>query len=448
MRWSYGRPTLIGLGLLGSLLIGEQLAAQQDFELSVRPREMATGTRTNSAGRHLLDWVLDTPPWDEQEIPTLYVPPQCVGARRCPLVVATGRFQYRYVEQWTFELADKYGVLVLSMLWNGWEKEENPPRVVAMLNAALTRTLREFAVDPDRIAFLAGESGPLFLARSNVQVFSRIMSLQPVVDADLVLPPVKSPGAKGYYFIQGTYGSHGSIAASFTVADTLLREGHTVLYGIALKPHAHRRITYETAFKWFQETWADPKASPSPFFSGAAPMPLLTPEAIAKLDTFWLEFRANAPDSLWKIPDSLPIPSGLEGKAWANGMTPFGLQGFIRQVLLPVGQLQAAFEIVDIPALAAAYPDVAAALEVAGLTAQEAAAYRAAFLSAWSTFLGNASKEFYGSRRNTVQISPRTVADSASVLGKNVAVVASLSVQGGDGPTLPNDGLSSMTFRP
>jgi hypothetical protein len=77
------------------------------------------------------------------------------------------------------------------------------------------------------------------------------------------------------------------------------------------------------------------------------------------MTTFWTRFK--------QLPDAI--------KTTAR-------RGLIREVLFPFGQVQSSTLMVDMAALAAKYPAVAAALRAAQLTPQEQEAYRVALLGA------------------------------------------------------------------
>lgn len=97
-----------------SVLIAARAAAQISpaaspplpGRLTVRPHAMATGTRTAQAGDLVLDSLREF---------RVYVPEQCVGTRRCPLVVSLLDEQET---SWSLvnlqrSLADKYGMIHL-----------------------------------------------------------------------------------------------------------------------------------------------------------------------------------------------------------------------------------------------------------------------------------------------------------------------------------------------
>ena len=95
----------VSLGIAAAFLAASSAAAQTPAiagRLTVRPQTMATGTRNAAAG-----WqALDSAPAGSRP-PLIYVPPQCVGERRCPLVLHLhDRFGVP-------KHADRYGIIGL-----------------------------------------------------------------------------------------------------------------------------------------------------------------------------------------------------------------------------------------------------------------------------------------------------------------------------------------------
>src|SRR5260221_199204 len=105
------RGSVVAIGVLGALLGGERCLAQdsagsgaqgwedylqrewrqdeqtQKWRLSVRPHAMATGTRTERAGLQTVDGKpLAAPPQGFTAKAWVYVPQQCAGTQRCPLL--------------------------------------------------------------------------------------------------------------------------------------------------------------------------------------------------------------------------------------------------------------------------------------------------------------------------------------------------------------------------
>lgn len=87
---------------------------------------------------------------------------QCVGARRCPLVVSLG-YQHS-PHKWHRDQADAFGMIV-----------SEPQLSVAGIDSALKLILKKFAVDPHRIAVVsAGGQRLLQVGGHNQDVFNRI----------------------------------------------------------------------------------------------------------------------------------------------------------------------------------------------------------------------------------------------------------------------------------
>src|SRR5580704_9049179 len=107
----HARGSLFCLGIVGAFIAEGRCVAQTPADptprLSVRPHEMATGTQNAQAGEQRLDSLNDY---------LVYVPKQCVGKKRVPLVVLLpgGGEDSRTVmdERWGRQLADKYGMIL------------------------------------------------------------------------------------------------------------------------------------------------------------------------------------------------------------------------------------------------------------------------------------------------------------------------------------------------
>jgi hypothetical protein len=91
----------------------------------------------------------------------------------------------------------------------------------------------------------------------------------------------------------------------------------------------------------------------------ADPLPLLTVDVLTKMTAFWARFMQE--------PDSIRTTAR---------------RAYLRDVAVPLGEEQVSAAMVDMAALAAQYPSVAWALQVAGLTAQQHDTYRIALVSA------------------------------------------------------------------
>ena len=338
-RRIHSRPTC--LGLVGVLLLAGGAIQAQELRLTVRPREMAQGTQNPAAGEYPLD-----------SVPTarVSIPPQCVGARRCPLFVfLPGAAQTSEILMaWLRPVADKYGLVLLALSEDHYDTGD--------VDAALKETLRRFAIEPDKIAIVgrcaSGATGMTY-GTSNVDVFSRVAVVSGGVPTDGLDPQNKTVE----FFLVAGYGESGG---NFRAAQELRRAGHPVKVGIRLRGHEHQIEDYDFLGRWFQESWAmpNPAARPAPSVV-AEPLPLLTTQVISQMTAFWTSFLKE-PDSIRKV----------------------ARRAHLREVVVPVGEERPTVVMTDMPALAARYPSVAAALKQAGLTAEQHEAYRVALISA------------------------------------------------------------------
>ncbi len=319
--------------------------------LSVRPHEMATGTRTDRAGEHTLDSL---------ENYLVYVPQQCVGTRRCPLVVflhgaASHAGNVMKIQR---PVADKYGMIVFapsspSMAWTAAEELTNRKNV----DAGLKQILQKFAIDPNKIALIGrcngGPSSSIW-GGDNLDIFSRILPIS------AGYPPtagVDAPNTTAEFFLDAGYlESEGN----FQAARELRQAGHRVKHVVGFRGHMDQAEDYDFVGRWLQESWATPNPAARTAPSVVAnPLPLLTTDVVTQMTTFWNSFQQE--------PDSIRTTA-----RWAH----------LREVIVPIGEERPSTVMVDMPALAAKYPTVAAALKAAGLTAQQHEAYRVALLSA------------------------------------------------------------------
>ncbi len=346
-------------------LVAQETA--REFTMTVRPHEMATATRTEQAGEFTLSSYEDY---------LVNVPPQCVGAKRCPLLVfIPGAGQVAsFGMKWQRIMSDKHGIIVLVL--NGAERQR-----VAKIDSAMTEVLGKYAIDPDKIAILgrcAGGPPSIVLGGDNLNVFSRIL---PISGGYPPTGGVNAPNKKTEFFLDaGLWESGGN----FKAAQELREAGHTVKLVIAMREHGENVDDYDYVGRWLQESWAhpDPATRPAPRVI-PGPVPVLTTDIVTKMTDFWSRFMEE-PDSIFMA----------------------GRRAHQREVIVPVGQEQPSVAMMDMPALAAKYPSIAAALKAAGLTAEQHDAYRVAILSALLT-------------KNIGEVAG--VVDDASPLAKNLA---------------------------
>ncbi len=347
--------------------------------LSVRPREMAVGVETAAAGLQSLDSLPGV--W-------VYVPPRCVGPRRCPLLV------YLHPE-WAFPLqfpgAAKYGLIILRV-----DERE--------LDRAVQQVLRRFAIDPDKIA-IAGFSrlglGAFEVGYPNPGVFSRVAVLSAPFDPTAVATATSTgqPRHPTAEFFTSSGIAEGGFDKAFLYARALQQLGHPVKLALGLRDHFHYPEDYELLARWLHESWTMPLAARAP--PVATSLPLLTPQALARWTTFWTRFIAK--------PESIRTTAR---------------QAHLKEIIIPIGQMRPSVVVMDLPALAAKYPAVAADLRAAGLTAEQAEAYRLALLAGQVVARTRWRAELLGQSADTVLAAAFGDIEPSSVTARNAAFIA------------------------
>ena len=106
---------------------------------------------------------------------------------------------------------------------------------------------------------------------------------------------------------------------------------------------------------WLAASWTAPQAASRDFVASTI---VLTTEVVAKMTAFWNRFRQ--------------VPESIRTTARQAHQQPF---------FIAVGPDRVSLTMVAMPALAAQYPSVVAALKAAGLTAEQPDAYRLALIS-------------------------------------------------------------------
>jgi phospholipase/carboxylesterase len=380
--------------------------------LSVRPHEMATGTRTARAGEQRLDSLDDY---------LVYVPKQCVGTRRVPLVVQLpggGETSQSIMDhRWGRELADRYGMILLvpnAVTDAGyWDVITGlPGRVlsgqteytftadssiqvltfqdsdVRNIDAALKQVLRTFAIDPDRIAVAGASNGgsyALFVGRNNLDVFSRIGAME-------ALNPFYGTGpqnSKTQFFVSGGIGIEDDfdmVEQTLRLTHELRHEGHPVETVLLLHGDVDYKPDYEYLWSWLAKSWGLSGPEAPPYASTVADSdPLLTVAALTHMTAFWTRFMQE--------PDSIQTTGRLARQ---------------ERITMAIGSQPVSVIKANMAALAATYPAVAADLKASGLTPQQEEAYRAALLRVWFT-----------QQARTM----RGPIAATSVLGKNMAFI-------------------------
>ncbi len=373
-----GCGRLAYLGLTGSLLAGRSAIAQEPppASLTVRPHAMATGTQTARAGEQPLEG------FDEYLV---YVPASCVGTRRCPLVVFLHEVSStpKQAVESQRPFADQYGMILLAPqaekrmegveakrdYFAGGDRDE-----AKQIDAAMKQVLGTYAIDGDKVA-LVGDKGMIFapayalsLGCVSVDAFSRVASMSVWLPSEALSFPCldqrQLSNTKAQYYLTGGLSEFDFAWASLQIARQLRHQGATVQHVLALRGYQIGTEDYARMWQWLQESWAAPRTAPraAPRAGAADSLPVLTPEALAQLTAFWTRFQQE--------PDSIRTTARQTHQV---------------QRLVPIGEELVPVWSVDMPALAAKYPSVAAALQAAGLTAQQHDAYRLALISASAT---------------------------------------------------------------
>jgi poly(3-hydroxybutyrate) depolymerase len=409
-----------GIAFAGALLMAHESVAQHP-RLTVRPVEMATGTRTAQAGERQLSQFNNA---------LLYVPAQCVGTKRCPLVLLLhgGGEDARHVMDRQHQFADQYGMLILApnavtpgrwdfiaetpegrafdrvtrdfqagritmsqMMSSLRQRPTHTDSVAAVrtdtdvknIDAALKLVLREYAVDPAKIAVTGmsdGGSYAIYLGRNNQDVFSRIVPESPGVASNAGAGP-EIPATQ-FLCVTGMVESGTFFRYPFVVASNAQRQGHVAELVTIFRSHEGRTEDEALIWRWIHQSWITPGV---PLFAATdtARDVLLTPEALTAMTTFWQRFMRE--------PDSIRTT---------------GRKAHQKQVRVRIGGQHVLLPMMDMPAMAAGYPSVASDLQQAGLTAAQEDAYRVALASASMT-----------QRLHAADVS------ASSALAKNIAVL-------------------------
>jgi len=336
------RASVIVLGLVSAVLMTERGSAQNSelYRLTVRPREMATGTRTQAPGfQHLKDSLTDV----------IYVPQQCVGTRRCPLLTLLNMDN-----EWFYNAADRYGIILQQHSREGNSGE--------LLDAALKQILRDYAIDPNKLAILgrcAGVRSALNRATKNLDVFSRILLI--AGPAPVFIDSLSPPNKTTEFFVeQGIRENNMAVEHD----STLRQAGYPVKFVFALNTHDHQLEAYDFIGRWLHESWATPKAADRPAPAVVAEVPLTT-DALARMTQFWTKFH------------DLVNRGSLRDNLFTNSR-----RDHLREMAVPAGKRRLSVQMVDMTAMAARYPDIASYLQESGLTPEEHDTYRVALVSA------------------------------------------------------------------
>ncbi len=361
------RSVRLGLGLAAALVANERCMAQVMGPAHViHPGEAVMATQTPAAGRFRLD-MIDGVARDAYGV---YVPPRCVGATRCPLLVfVASPFQARHdLLGLHRQGADEYGIIVFvaaadhgDSLGAYSDRGGQGPQLKEF-NLALQHVFRNFAIDPDKIAILGrcASGGPAIIwGSNNPEMFSRIV-LNSTISAlpNWPLVPWKNKAAE-FLLINGLR-EDGFTSMQEEWAEIFQRDGHRTKLALGFRTHDHQWEDYYFVLRWLHESWteADPAKRPAPRVA-ADPPPVLTVEVVKQMTAFWTRFMQE--------PDSIRTAAR---------------RAHLQEVLVPVGPEPRSILMMDVAALAARYPSVTAGLHHAGLTAQQHDAYRVALASA------------------------------------------------------------------
>jgi predicted esterase len=337
------------------------------YRLTVRPHQLATNppAERELPGLHQLSGIQDY---------FIYVPRRCAGddgstgAVRCPLVV----FLYpEHALPWQLVEAERYGMLVLA---GGADHRET-------VDSALMLVLSRYSVDPDKIA-LVGFSRlglrALELGYHNLDVFSRICVLSAPTGGFEFGPPEGPHNPAAQFFVshgiqEGVFGR--GMQSQFRTVRGLRRAGYSVTQALGFRFHQHYPEDYTLLWHWLHESWTLPAPSAQAIGPKHFPLPMptlvgvprvlpevpVTSDVLRKMTVLWAQFLRE--------PDSVRYAAR---------------EMHLRTFVVPIGRERATVIMVDVAALATHYPRIAAALRAAGLTAEQAVAYRAALLAARS----------------------------------------------------------------
>jgi hypothetical protein len=213
------------------------------------------------------------------------------------------------------------------------------------------------------------------------------------------VPSVRASNHPNEYFIAGGLLEN---VADFWGIQKVRDQGYPVTYTLQFRGHSHAPEEYDFMGHWLLETWDTPNsARPAPASFGDTAV--LTEAVMTKLTTFWHRFQQE--------PDSI--------KTTAR-------RAHIREVRLSAGTYKVSTLMVDMPALAAQYPSVAADLTAAGLTPKEHEVYRIALASARAYRNGlNTYESVHGTGTTTADSVQHFLGlDRTSPLVRNAAFLA------------------------
>ena len=267
---------------------------QQFLRLPLNLHALATGTQTTQAGAQPLDSLhwgrgrMTSLTGESQEYNNgdslqgayVYVPPQCVGMRRAPLVILlhgagmTGVSMLNWGDGIVRHLADSLGVIILApsaMEGQGgmWTNPGTPQDSddVRRLGVAIRYVLRHYAIDPARIALAGVSNGglmALMLGLANGDVFPWLVGFSPALDAPSLYGLTVGPrrGTPRVFIAYGKLaaGEDGGDYDNRPLVRLLKRSGYAVT---SVRDTAAHPMTQERAsagFHWLMHVWRAPRA--------------------------------------------------------------------------------------------------------------------------------------------------------------------------------------------
>jgi hypothetical protein len=273
-------------------------------------------------------------------------------------------------------VADKYGMIVLA------------PANANYMDTALKQVLHNFAIDPDKIAVVGISNGggyALGHGSDNPDIFSRVGGMSPSSGLSSTLTDPRHSRNQQFFLSTGILETDWFTIPFSSGAEEARKAGYPVKQALIMRTHGYDAGECDLFGRWLQESWAkpDPATRKTPPTFAADSIPLLTLDALTKMTIFWTGFMQE-PDSISQI----------------------AREEHRKEIIVPIGQDRGSLLMMDTRALAAKYPSVAADLKKAGLTAQQAEAYRVALITARATKQG---------------VGQAGIVDSTSVIGRNMA---------------------------
>lgn len=361
--------TIVATTLVGCIIPYSHLLSQGSLQrLTIRPQDAAIGTQNAKAGVQPLDSIPGA---------LVYVPSQLLGARRVPLMISLtgGGVTAQREMEIVRPLADKYWMMLLVM--------DHP--TTATFDAALKQVLRNFAIDPNKIAvggISEGGTMALDVGRNNLDIFSRIAPMSVIFNNPYGKSVIRN--AKTEVFVSAGIGEPSRFVADLlTIARQERELGHPVKMVLNIRPHAERVEDHDYMWRWLRDTWATNRNEPRVGSTIATDI-VLTDTIFNTMLAFWTRVKAGQ-DTARKI----------------------NLTAYPKELTLLIGEERVfVYDMVDLTAVASRNPWVAAALNESGMKLPHEEDYRRAIIGARATKVAGAA---------VGHLSP------TSVMGKNLA---------------------------